>query len=187
MKFHTGRVLLTLCFLLVAWCPAQAQNRTEGTEDSCRKFTQGFYDWYVAQVFKLGERDAPWHVALKYRGNSFSRELARALRASEAEAKADGDPVLDFEPILNTQDPAEHYVVRAVRVTQGQCLANIYGRWSRPVASGGEAPNVVAEMVFEKGRWVFTNFNYPASGNAPSVDLLKMLRAHDKDPENQSK
>jgi hypothetical protein len=190
MKLHSTQLLFALCFLLVACYPSRAQDHSEDTEDSCRRFAQGFYDWYVPQVFKVfkvGDREAPWHVALKYKGDSFSRELARSLKASDAEAKAEGDPVLDFEPILNTQDPAEHYAVRTARVNHNRCLADVYGVWSRAVPNNGKAPNVVAELVFEKGRWVFVNFHYPDSGNLPSVDLLKVLGAHYKDPQKKTK
>jgi hypothetical protein len=187
MKLRSPQLLFALCFLVVPCHPVLAQNHSEGTEDSCHRFAQGFYDWYVSQVFKVGDREAPWHVALKYEGDSFSRELARSLRASDAEAKAEGDPVLDFEPILNTQDPAEHYVVRTVRVSHNQCLADVYGVWTRPVPNNGQTLNVVAELVSKKGRWVFVNFHYPGDGNYPSVDLLKILGAHYKDPQKETK
>jgi hypothetical protein len=109
------------------------------------------------------------------------------LRASDAEAKAEGDPVLDLEPILNSQDPAEHYVVGIVRVSHNRCLADVHGVWSRAIPSNGGAPNVVAELILEKGRWVFVNFHYPGSGNLPSIDLLKILGAHYKDPQKETK
>lgn len=183
MNLRNSQLLLTLCIFVAAPNTVQAQNHLQGTEDSCHRFTQNFYDWYVPYVFKMGDREAPWHLALKYRGDSFSRELARSLKASDAEAKAEGDPVLDFEPLLNTQDPAERYVVRTVRISNNRCLADVNGVWSRPVPSNGDAPNVVAELVFEKGRWVFVNFHYPGSGNLPDIDLLKILGTYYKAPQ----
>src|SRR5258708_22742064 len=68
MKLRSTQLLFASCFLLVVCNPVQAQNHSEGNEESCHRFSQGFYDWYVPQVFKVGGREAPWHVALKYKG-----------------------------------------------------------------------------------------------------------------------
>jgi hypothetical protein len=95
--------------------------------------------------------------------------------------------VLDFDPILNTQDMGNHYTVRSVTIDHDQCLADVYGVWSRPVPNNGQTLNVVTELVSIKGRWVFVNFHYPGSGNFPSVDLLKILGFQFKDPQKETK
>ena len=95
---------------------------------------------------------------------------------SEAEAEADGDPVLDFDPILNTQDPAGRYIVRSVIIKNGHCWANVYGVWSRPIPAQSDKPQVVAEIEFKDGRWLFVNFHYPNSTNADNENLLSLLR-----------
>jgi hypothetical protein len=91
----------------------------------------------------------------------FSSELKQALLQSDEGAKTDGDPVLDFDPILASQDPAERYVVRRASVVGARCLADVYGVWSRAVSDHGKSPQGVAELVFESGRWQFTDFHYP--------------------------
>jgi hypothetical protein len=130
--------------------------KPQESEKSCLHFAQAFYNWYVAEVFKdfkVNNGKVPWQAALLYKGNPFSRELTRALIESDAEAEADGDPVLDFDPILNTQDPAERYLVRSVASKNGRYWANVYGIWSRPVPDQSKQPQVVAEMIFNNGRW----------------------------------
>jgi hypothetical protein len=169
------RIALVLCALLLSAWPLRAQKEPDSGRESCLRFVQSFYDWYVAEVFKdLKEHKVPWHSALKYKGNPFSQELTRALIASDAEAKVDGDPVLDFDPILNTQDPAERYVVQNVTYKNGHYWAEIHGVWSEPAPDN--KPQVVAELTFQDNRWSIVNFHYPDSPD--DVNLLKILRAH---------
>lgn len=172
-------IALLLCISLLSW-PLYAQNESRnGKQQSCLRFVQGFYNWYVAEVFKdLKENNGkvPWHAALKYKGNPFSRELTRALIASDAEAEVDGDPVLDFDPILNTTDLADRYVVRNVIYKNGHYWADVYGVWSRPVPDQGKEPNVVAELAFRDNRWSIVNFHYPDSTNPDNENLLSILR-----------
>lgn len=175
---HRG-VALLLCVFFLSACSIQAQKEPQDTEKSCQRFAQAFYSWYVSNTlkdFSAKNRWVPWHAALKYRGNPFSSELTRALIKSDAEAKADGDPVLDFDPILNTQDPADRYEVRIISHKNGHYLASVYGVWSRPVPDQGKEPQVVAEMVFENGRWLFVNFHYPNSTSPNNENLLSILR-----------
>jgi hypothetical protein len=179
MKLRNAQFLFSLCSLLVACYPVHAQLSSEGTQELCRSSVQAFYAWYVPK--RLVE-DKDLHIALEQRGQAFGRELTRSLRGSDIESRILGDPVLDFDPILNTQDPGDRYTVRSVRINHKRCLADVYGVWSRLPPNNGQTPNVVAELAFEKRRWVFVNFHYPGSGNVPSVDLLKILRAHYNPP-----
>jgi hypothetical protein len=179
MKGSKRRIVFLLCALLLSTSCLQAQKETQGDEKSCLHFAQAFYNWYVMEVFKDFKANvgiAPWHAALKYRGDPFSSELSRALIQSDAEAKAEGDPVLDFDPILNSQDPAERYVVRTVTRKDGHYLVEVYGVWSRPVPDQGQGPQVVAEMTFKDGHWQFVNFHYPNYTNPNNENLLSILR-----------
>jgi hypothetical protein len=168
-----------LCALVLSTPWLQAQQSAQDSEKSCLHFAQTFYGWYVAEVFKefrASDGKAPWHAALKYEGNPFSAELTRALVRSDAEAKADGDPVLDFDPILNSQDPAERYVVRTVTRKKGRYWAEIYGVWSRPAPEEDKRPQVIAEMIFKDNHWQFVNFHYPDNTNPSNESLLSILK-----------
>jgi hypothetical protein len=179
MKNPNRTNVVLLCALVLSTPLLQAQQSAQDSQGSCLQVAQAFYDWYVAEVFKqfkAGDGKAPWHAALKYKGNQFSPELTWALLESDAEAKDDGDPVLDFDPILNSQDPAERYVVRTVTRRKGHYWAEVYGIWSRPAPEQEKRPQVIAEMIFRDNRWQFVNFHYPDNTSPDNESLLSILR-----------
>lgn len=175
LKFWRIAIVVLLCCLIGS--PAYTQRQSKLSEPSCREFAQDFYDWYVPKV-SVGDKD--WHFALDQRGEAFAASLARALRNSDIEAKVDGDPVLDFDPIINSQDPGDRYTVRSVTISHNRCFARVYGLWRKPTTDSGQILNVVAEMAIEKGHWAFVNFDYPRSGVVPAVSLLRILGSHYK-------
>jgi hypothetical protein len=179
VRLQRGKKVVLVCALLLSTPWLQAQPESHESEQGCLRFAQVFYNWYVAEVFKdfkVRNSDVPWHAALRYKGSPFSPELTRALIDSYAESKA-GDPVLDFDPILPSQDPTEHYVVKRVTRRNGHYWAEVYGVWTRPVAPEEEKrPQVIAEMAFKDGRWQFVNFHYPNSGHPDNINLLSILR-----------
>jgi hypothetical protein len=155
--------------------PSHAQDAQE-IQNSCRNFVQKFYDWYLLKP--------SWPRALTYKPSAFSSELSQGLREDyEAQAKVSGDIAgLDFDPLLNSQDPAQHYVVGRVNLkVEDTCWAEIHA-----VSSGkkSEKPDVLAAAVHENGRWLFVNFYYsmPDGDFSSSVSrgglmtLLKDLR-----------
>lgn len=179
MSTPTRRIAVASCILFLFAGSAQAQKQHQDLTGSSRHFTQEFYSWYVKTVFaKPPSKSAgdPLLAALSYEGHPFSRELDQGVREVKAEEKSSHEAILDFDPILNSQDPAERYVVRKISEKSGHFWADIYGVWSRPPSDLGTGPQVVAEMVFENNRWVFVNFHYPGSPPAASDNLLSMLR-----------
>lgn len=179
MKGPERKIVLLFCVFLLSACSLQAQKELQDRQKSCLHFAQAFYNWYVTEVFKdfkANNGQTPWQAAVKYKRNPFSRELTQALVESDVEAEADGDPVLDFDPILNSQDPADRYVVRSVTRKNGRYWANVYGVWTRPVPDQGKRAQVVAEMVFKNNRWFFVNFHYPNSTSPDNENLLSILR-----------
>jgi hypothetical protein len=166
-------LLLLMCFT----CSSRltAQSRAPQDNELCRRFTQTFYNWYVSKVFDDKKADALLE-ALDYKRQPFSRELAQGIRSVRGEEKKSHEAILDFDPILNTQDPAEHYVVRNVTERNGHFFADIYGVWNRPVPDLGKEPQVVAEMTHIQGRWIFINFHYPNSVYPASENLVSMLK-----------
>ncbi|HET6931065.1 MAG TPA: hypothetical protein VFI45_12150 [Candidatus Acidoferrum sp.] len=173
------KALLPLCLFSLGASSLRAQVRSEASLEACKKFAQSFYDWYAGNDQKelRGKTQiTPWGAAIKYRPHSFSGEIVRALTKADAKGETEKDAVLDFDPILNTQDPADHYVVRRVSYKSNTCRAEVYGVWSRPVSDQGKRPQVVAEMAFEAGRWHFVNFHYPNSTNPENENLLAILK-----------
>lgn len=163
---------------------AQRASASE-TKQACRAFVQRFYEWYVPKA--LHESGVPASdLALKYQRSVFSPDLIRALREdSEAQARAAGAIVgLDFDPFLNTQDPSSHYVVSDVMLSGNRCRADVYG-----VSSGAKSskPDVLPELAFENGRWLFVNFHYGKSKRSNDENLLSILRTLREGRQNSPK
>jgi hypothetical protein len=175
-------------FFLAACCSlsagAQGQSKAQpNLEESCRKFVQGFYDWYVPKAAAPDDKNAgpSSDLALKQWRASFSAELYRLLREdSEAQAKADEIVGLDWDPFLNTQDPGDPpgdpYVVGSVKRKGESYWVEVYRRSSGKLS---EKPLVIPELVFKNGRWIFVNF-HGESGDLLSA--LKYLRKTRQEP-----
>ncbi|MGH9735000.1 MAG: hypothetical protein ACRD8A_10485 [Candidatus Acidiferrales bacterium] len=167
--------LLLICLACGSRLPAQPH--AHGGTGSCQRFAQTFYTWYVGQIFESFDKKNmdPLLQALGYKGHPFSRELEQGIRKVRAEEEKSHEAILDFDPILDTQDPAEHYVVRKVTMKSGHYWAEIYGVWPTPHPELGKRPEVVAEMSYQ-GRWIFVNFHYPGDPDPRSENLLSMLK-----------
>lgn len=145
------------------------------TESSCRSFVQTFYNGYVRR-FSQTNRAPLKNAPVNYQPAALSAELRQRLREDYAAAeKSPGEIVgLDFDPILNAQDIAERFEAGAVRRKGRSYLVEVFGLWG---GKKNKKPDVVPELVFQNGRWVFVNFHYGVGGK-PSErdDLLHILR-----------
>lgn len=148
---------------------AQVKNRQEVAR-SPREFVEGFYKWYVPKALS-DNKTAAWNVALKYKSSVFSRELAQLLREdSTAQARCEELVGLDFDPFLNSQDPATRYDVGGMSQKKDKhYLADIYS-----VHSGkrNDKPSVSAELEESDGHWIFVNFFY-----SDGTNLLTILKS----------
>lgn len=153
-------------------------------EAACRRAVQEFYDWYLPRLMRE-VRVTAREQALNARPQNFSAELHRGLAEDLAAAKKNPDEIvgLDFEPLVNSQDPAAKYVAKKVsRAGKGyrvEVHAVVDGKAS-------EHPDVIAEVVLQKGHWTFVNFHYPSEdAKEPGTDLLKLLRQLKEDRRKQ--
>jgi len=135
-------------------------------EQSCRKFVQSFYDWYVPRI--LNSASTYEQVLNGKASSSFSTSLLRQLRVDYAAAKANPNEVvgLDFDPFLNSQDPSETFKVTQVKVAGVKCSAEVRG-----IAGGVSDEEVHPELMLVNGGWQFVNFRYQQN-----TDLLSMLK-----------
>ena len=158
------------CSLMLLMMPCSLYGQATKREDtfqSPRRFVEEFYRWYAARARGDGRTS---DIALRLRGSDFGPELATLLKEDSAGQDKCADLVgLDFDPILNTQDPWERYEVGRITLKGGYYRAEIYG-----VQSGKrrEKPDVVAEFVKKNGHWFFVNFYYPSERS----DLLRILK-----------
>ena len=146
---------------------AQVENARSSTVD----FVQRFYAWYAP--FAQSEHKSPaFELAIKRNAALFSVELRSALMSdAAAQSKVSGNIVgIDFDPFLNSQDPAGRYEIGEVVEQGNRCLCHLHA-----VIDGNKQtrPTVIAEVEQQSGNWVFVNFRYPNKGG----DLLSTLRS----------
>jgi len=179
MKLHQ---VFFVCFMLIispSLLPAQS-NDSVSLEANARKFVQNFYDTYVPKA-RASSSSPAWKFVVDHMSASVDAGLLEALKSDmAAQAQSSGDDIagLDFDPFLDTQDPAERYEVSSVGRKDAKYLAYVYC-----VTSGrrSEKPCVVPELVHDNGRWRFVNFDYPEGG-----DLRTVLEALKADREGHS-
>lgn len=158
------------CLLAALAAGAEAQRPQQPPNRALPRFVQRFYDWYTPRALKTSGHPS-WYAALSLRESLFARPLLRALRAdSEAQSHAEGEAVgLDFDPLLNSQDPCGRYEVGRTTHRNQTYWVEIHR-----VCAGrrSSSPTVTAELVLRDRSWVFVNFHYPHE----HTDLLAALR-----------
>lgn len=152
--------------------------------DSIKAFVQSFYDWYVPAA--LAYKDGfSYELVLKQKPYYFDNVLSQALR--EDWKARDNSPEyiagLEADPILNSQDPCDHYIVGAIRQVGKSYEVDVFcGQGVKQ-----DAPDVTAELIPQGDTWRFTNFIYPARDNIKKTDLLSVLKRQKKSREKISK
>jgi hypothetical protein len=168
-------VLLLLAMSFVVHLQA---DRLQGIRQGAQEFVREFYNWYTPKALQDNPGPALLFVALKYRSSSFAPGLLQQISDSRARAAREREPFLDFDPILNSQDPGERYEVGNATRKGDRYWVEVFC-----VCAGKKRvkPDVVAELVSRNGRWLFANFHYPNSEDPDSENLLAILRYHRRD------
>jgi hypothetical protein len=165
MNAPSSKLLIGAVCLALFPCFASAQTSAATADaSSCREFVQKFYDWYA---LKSRDLNIGWDVVLRERRSVLNPQLARALLADrQAQERAQGELVgLDFDPFFGSQDPADHYTARDVHLNRAKCFVYLWRDSPTDTAAKSGKAEVVAEVLFIKGRWLFINFLYPGKGN----------------------
>jgi hypothetical protein len=166
--------LLLFVTLVVSARPTFAQAPSEHeTQQSCRKFVQDFYDWYLTKAL-AGKLPSPSSkLALQRKPEVFSTELYRRLKEDrDAQDKTPGELVgLDFDPFLNSQDPSPYFTVVGITRKGASYWVDVYG-----VDSGKRQEHVIPELVQQNGHWVFVNFHYGKNEWSDDANLLSILK-----------
>ena len=149
------------------------------TPNSCQKFVQSYYDWYVSK------NKSNFENALKARPEVFNPALLRRLAADVAAQAKDADNVvgLDFDPVLNSQDPSAHYSAGSAHAKNGHWLVDVYS-----VNSGKKStkPDVTPELSCRNGKFQFENFHYSNSDTAADNNLIFALESCQKNREKDA-
>ncbi len=171
MKFAAATLRLGLVLFFALSCSLDARGQTPASNAiSCRKFVQGFYDWYVPRQDKES-------LLLGSKRHLLSRELIHELKEYVESPIQNDDMGLDFDPYLNSQDPSDRFVVEVITRKASSCWAVVRG-----ISDGRKMERVVAEASLQNGRWVFVNFHYGRDKKTGrDVNLLDILRTLKKD------
>jgi hypothetical protein len=122
-----------------------------------------------------------------------SAHLTQLLKKSDAEERRSDDAGIDFDPILNSQDPGDRYEARRITLRGGRCFAEAYSHYSEARREDFSKPDVVAELAPQDRKWQFVNFHYPNAEYPASENMIsssqitsrlriadgEMLSAHD--------
>jgi len=169
--FRLSVIDLRVGATLVVWCMVgigvraeapRAQDRTE----SCRRFVQSFYDWYVPIALQDTDTWAPT-TAIKARPASFDKRLAQLLTQDDQAQQGAADYVVTFEgdPLLLAQDLADHYTVTDVRIRRrSTCEATVHS-----LGPTLDQHAFVATLKARKMQWRFADFREVGRPESASV------------------
>src|SRR5579885_1530765 len=158
--------------LLLIAAPAMAATPDA---DSAKSFVQAFYDWYVPSAL-APKGGFSYEIVLKQKPDYFTAALSAALKKDLQASEKNPDEIvgLDFDPILASQDPCDHYVVGAV--------AQVGKNYDVSVLCKGEQESYVSAEVMPQGSsWAIINFIYPPHDGLKKDDLLSLLKRLEKD------
>ncbi|HEY1774039.1 MAG TPA: hypothetical protein VGH91_12700 [Gammaproteobacteria bacterium] len=101
--------------LLITSVSATAADQAVTRADSVKTFVQTFYDWYVPSALKP-QQSFSYEIVLNQKPDYFAPDLRSALKKDLDASEKNPDEIvgLDFDPILASQDPCNHYVTDAV-------------------------------------------------------------------------
>jgi Protein of unknown function (DUF3828) len=182
--------LPALLVLLLAAPSLMAESKPTPTPaQACAEFVGQFYSWYLAKeaaLTKANSNKSALDVSISDKKSSFSPALVKALKEDMAAAsKSPGEIVgLDFDPILNAQDVAERYLLGKVTAKDDHYFVEVFGVWG---GKKSKKPDVVPELVQEKGQWVFDNFHYRNAEDAVNRNLLSVLEQLKKERKTGAK
>lgn len=185
-KFFRKSVVVSHVVAAVFIClnaPVYAQGNTpQEIQASCKKFVQGFYNWYIPSLSKSANSPSP-SIAIESKKSSFDPVLYRKLKDDfDASAKVSGEIVgLDFDPYLNAQDFGDKYIVSKVTPKKnGTYWVDVHS------IMGGKRnpkPDVTPEVAYRNGKWQFVNFHYGKSDIPVNENLISILNVLKKDRE----
>jgi hypothetical protein len=173
--------------LIVAPAGAWAAPPADVSEASARSFVQGFYDWYLGKVLGASKAksatDFGFIDAVRQRPGWFSPELKRLLEEDIAAAsRCKGDIVgLDWDPFLETQDPAPTYTAGKVEKTAKGFRVSV--DFHNKTFGGARNPAAQADVVFVDGHWLFADFVEEPTDPKERQGLVALLKSFERSGE----
>jgi len=183
LRGSAGRKLLILLLFLSSG--ASGQVAPDSASGQCRKFVRDFYDWYTPIANSKTDINAS-DIAIRERAKDFAPDLLAALQ-DDSRAQADNPGMivgLDYDPFLNSQDPAAHYSIGRVIPRGNAFWVEVFEE-----SHGKKAPkpSIVPEVKIDSGKCVFVNFHNSVIPGKEEVDLLSWLKTLKKQREKSQK
>ena len=167
---RTGKYALCGALAAVLACSQDARPAPGG--DEAAKFVQRVYDWYVPRARDSVQGPA-WKIFVADSSALLSSELVSALRADLMAQQASRSEIvgLDFDPVLNAQDPCAAYAVGPASKHDSTFIVPVFD-----VCDGRKAvaPRVLVILTHSGQRWTMSDFSYP--NLHPAADLFTVLR-----------
>jgi len=149
-----------------------------------RAFVQQFYDWYVVfynKPFNKKNSVAADEAAIKKHSDFFYTRLSNSIISNEWEQnRAKGKNIrLGFDPFLAANDTRFTYVAGTVNQKGYTFLVDIHSDIAtkpKNLILAGKT-TIIAEVIKDDGRWMFTNFYYTAGQKTSSlIEMITSLR-----------
>jgi hypothetical protein len=175
MHAHQAAISIVLVAAVPSAKPAKPVDAVSAEFAEARQFVQVFYDWYVDRALRGDSSLNSWDRAVAERRSFFDDCIAAGLSIdSDARAKVDDRIVgLEFDPFLNSQDPADHYEARRVSHAGRHYFVEVVSVGAN--ARSGTKPDVVVELRRTDTHWKFIDFYFPGHDGIPDQDLLGLL------------
>jgi len=124
--------------------PAQEAPEPASTAPDPADTVRPLYDRYLTEgaQFPGLEQQAPWSAA-----------MLAALQAMMARSQAAGEPILDFDPLIDAQD----YQLTNLNVTTDSVVENSHATARASFANGGAQTEIIYDLVWENGGWRVDN------------------------------
>ena len=139
-------VIAAAAFALLAACspPASEAPEAASTAPDPADTIRPLYDPYLTEgaSFPGFENQAPW-----------SASLWAALQAMMARSQARGEPILDFDPLIDAQD----YQLTNLNVTTDSVVENSHATVRANFVNAGAPTEVIYDLVWENGGWRVDN------------------------------
>jgi hypothetical protein len=153
-----------LVMALLGLCCGRIEQNKASEIESCRKFAQDFYDWYLNHSGTDG-------AVIKERPELFAPELLELLKKNEEYEPPSLEFAFDASYFTLTQENATTYEVGTPQRTGSDYRIPVYG-----IREGVKStePEFWAEVRHTKGGWQFVNFHDLIDGKPNN--LVRNLR-----------
>lgn len=165
-------VIKTLCALVVAAALLLSYPGRATAAATPEQTVESFYHDYM-----ISDERSPRHwveTLVEMQKANLDKDLAAWLLEIAANQPGNDKAWLDFDPFGNSQMGTKKYVVKPAVKKNGQTLVPVAILLNRDV--GPPKVRVTVALQQRGGKWIITNFLYPAEAGMKAWDLKTFLK-----------